>query len=189
MSVWSRACVPVTHFISFPTAVRHLLQYPTTTLATRACMRAPLALLGHEGRRTKWVDLVMSLSALLAAGNHRCDWRSGFISPPSLVFCERNFPPRVCLTERGKLLYAQPQLLSTPGPSPIIYIDAWTYGCPLSERVSFVALDTTSPHILRPLERRGNKKNLVRSTMIEYWLHSASRIRPPLTRKARLKLL
>ncbi|KAH9959985.1 hypothetical protein BC827DRAFT_428125 [Russula dissimulans] len=52
---------------------------------------------------------------------------------------------------------AQP--LSTPGPSPLLSIDAWTIvTCPRGERVSLVALDTTST-LFHP-EGRKQKKTL-----------------------------
>ena len=165
--------------------------YPTTTHGTHACAHRLHRLVptGHEGRRTK--------GGTLCPCHHHISPSS---SPPTFLLCNsdqgssplssKETFPRVCLAERGSWMHSHSHL-STPGPALLLSIDAWTHGCSRSERVSSRRLGYyVAPH-LRPWKRRGNKKPCT-INMIEYWLHSASRNRPPLLtlgKPRRLKLL
>ena len=62
----------------------------------------------------------------------------------------------------------------------LLSIDAWTYGCSVGTCIFRRLGYYVAPHFAPG--RRGNKKPCT-INMIEYWLHSASRNRPPPLRK------
>jgi hypothetical protein len=169
MSVWSRACVPVTHFILLPLG-------PTSPLTTwrqrMPCMHARTACTaystGLEGRRTKGETLcpchVSPSPTLLATGSYQCDCNRGVspLSSLSVLVFERNFSPGSVLP-RGAAVCTATATGNAWTSSSLLSIhrclDPWLL-CRNVYRL--VALDTTSPHIL-PLGG-AETKNLVRST-------------------------
>ena len=182
MSVWSRACVPVTHFILLPLG-------PTSPLTTwrqrMPCMHARTACTaystGLEGRRTKGETLcpchVSPSPTLLATGSYQCDCNRGV--SPLFSFCasfRKKLFPWVRLTKRGSCMHSHSHWQRLDQLFSIIYPSMLGPMVALSERVSSRRLGYyVAPHFAPG--RRGNKKPCT-INMIELWLHSASRNRP-----------